>query len=50
MGSPAPEWSGAGAKAYWIAGSRPGAIVENKRYRQAKAQKLGHLFPQNIEH
>jgi GTP cyclohydrolase II len=27
-----------------------GATVENKRYLQAKAQKLGHLFAQNIEH
>jgi hypothetical protein len=23
--------------------------VENKRYRQAKVLKLGHLLPQNIE-
>lgn len=27
-----------------------GATVENKRYLQAKAEKLGHLFPKNIEH
>jgi GTP cyclohydrolase II len=27
-----------------------GATVENKRYLQAKAEKLGHLLAQNIEH
>jgi GTP cyclohydrolase II len=27
-----------------------GATVENKRYLQAKAEKLGHLLVQNINH
>ena len=27
-----------------------GATVENKRYLQAKAEKLGHLLAQNNEH
>jgi GTP cyclohydrolase II len=27
-----------------------GATVENKRYLQAKAEKLGHLLTQNVEH
>ena len=27
-----------------------GATVENKRYLQAKTEKLGHLLAQNIEH
>jgi GTP cyclohydrolase II len=27
-----------------------GATVENKRYLQAKAEKLGHLLAQNIDH
>jgi GTP cyclohydrolase II len=27
-----------------------GTTVGNKRYLQAKAEKLGHLLAQNIEH